>query len=78
MPADVLSSVLHWLRIGCALVPQRPSPAAHLDGYRTSAREGGQYCHNDDCSVVGRGSDNGSNDSRRHALTSDLVCNSLM
>jgi hypothetical protein len=49
VPADVLSDVVHWLRIGgCS------DPSDALDGLRVRALEGAMYCYNASCEVVGQ------------------------
>ena len=47
VPADVLTSVVHWLRKG------RIDPVDELNGLRFTALVGGMYCRNDGCEVVG-------------------------
>jgi len=47
VPPDVLTSVVHWLREG------GHNPIAELGALRQSALEGGQYCSNEGCEVVG-------------------------
>jgi hypothetical protein len=47
VPPDVLTSVVHWLRKG------GHSPVDVLEQFRREAREGGNYCVNDGCEVVG-------------------------
>ena len=51
VPPDVLTSVVHWLRKGCAT--GRHDPLDLLDGIRSLALEGGKFCHNETCEVVG-------------------------
>ena len=43
VPADVLASVVHWLRKG----------GHNVDAFRRMALEGSDYCYNDGCEVVG-------------------------
>jgi TPR repeat protein len=47
VPPDVLTSVVHWLRRG-------RYPLDHIDVFRRQALEGGKYCHNEGCEVVGQ------------------------
>jgi len=47
VPPDVMTGVLHWLRMG------GDDPADALDTYRIVALEGYKYCYNDGCEVVG-------------------------
>jgi len=44
VPPDVLTSVVHWLRLG-------QHPLDKLDGFSRAALEGGKYCHNEGCEV---------------------------
>jgi len=64
VPTDVLISVVHWLRKGCAAGVHEgvrkmvrdggPYDLLHeLDGFRIEALEGAPYCANDGCEVVG-------------------------
>ena len=46
VPRDVLNGVLHWLRKG-------GHPVDTLEGLRNVALEGGMYCRNEGCEVVG-------------------------
>ena len=46
-PPDVLTSVVHWLRRG-------GHPLDELDVFRRLALEGGKYCRNEGCEVVGQ------------------------
>jgi hypothetical protein len=46
VPADVLTSVVHWLRKG-------EHQFEKLDRFRRMALEGGKHCFNDRCEVVG-------------------------
>jgi TPR repeat protein len=48
VPADVLTGVSHWLRKGGF------DPEIVLDLLRKSALEGGEYCRNEGCEVVGQ------------------------
>jgi len=48
VPPDVLTGVVHWLRKGGQL-----DPTDKLDAFRRSAVEGGMFCRNDGCTVVG-------------------------
>jgi hypothetical protein len=48
IPPDVMTSVLYWLRKGGAR-----SLVNNLDVMRSMALEGGTYCHNESCEVVG-------------------------
>jgi hypothetical protein len=45
---DVLASVVHWLRKG------GHQPVDELDKFRREALEGGHYCRNEGCEVVGQ------------------------
>jgi hypothetical protein len=47
VPPDVLPGVVHWFRKG------GHDPVIILEGLRTMALEGGAYCVNDGCEVVG-------------------------
>jgi TPR repeat protein len=47
IPLDVLTSVVHWLRKG------GQNPVTLLDVLRSTALEGGAYCRNEGCQVVG-------------------------
>jgi TPR repeat protein len=51
VPQDVMTNVLHWLRMGGM------NPFEWLPVLRTHALEGGQYCRNDGCEVVGQPKD---------------------
>jgi len=51
VPPDVLTGVVHWLRKGGI------NPIEWLPVLRTQALEGGQYCRNDGCEVVGQPKD---------------------
>ena len=67
VPQDVLTSVVHWLRKGCAKgntgvregngcgrAAEGQYDLLHeLDGFRIEALEGAQYCVNDGCEIVG-------------------------
>jgi TPR repeat protein len=48
VPPDVLTDVVHWLRKG-----GYPDPAGQLDVLRRLALEGGKYCRNEGCEVLG-------------------------
>jgi len=48
VPADVLTSVVHWLQKAGF------HPVATLNMLRSVALEGAKYCHNDGCDVVGK------------------------
>jgi hypothetical protein len=48
VPPDVLNGVAHWFRKGGYGI------VAHLQELRKIAREGGKYCYNDGCEVVGQ------------------------
>jgi hypothetical protein len=48
VPPDVLTSVVHWLRKG------GHDPVPELDESRRQAVEGGMYCWNEPCEVVGQ------------------------
>jgi len=47
VPPDVLTGVVHWLRKG------GHDLVSELDAFRREALEGGHYCRNDGCQVVG-------------------------
>ena len=47
VPPDVLTGVVHWLRKGGY------NPVVELDDFRITALEGGAYCFNEGCEVVG-------------------------
>ena len=47
VPPDVLTDVVHWLRKGGC------NTFNELDGFRKLALEGGAYCRNDGCVVMG-------------------------
>ena len=47
VPSDVLTSVIHWLQKGGGDISNE------LNGFRREALEGGNYCHNGGCEVVG-------------------------
>jgi len=47
VPPDVLTSAVHWLRKG------RHDIVDELNEFRTEALDGGQYCNNDGCEIVG-------------------------
>jgi hypothetical protein len=51
VPAEVLTGVTHWLQKGGF------DPEMALDGLRRSTLEGGKYCRNDGCEVVGQRKD---------------------
>ena len=51
VPPDVLTGVMHWLRLGC--VTGQLGPFDTLDGFRRQALVGARYCHNEGCEVVG-------------------------
>jgi len=60
VPPDVLTSVIYWLQKGCLTGEQNPhasaknrNPVDLLNNCRRQALEGGMYCHNDGCEVVG-------------------------
>jgi len=46
VPTDTLTSVVHWLRKG-------GHPVAELDSLRRGVLEGGAFCRNEGCEVVG-------------------------
>ena len=48
VPSDVLTGVVHWLRNGGHDV------VTNLDELRNMALEGGAYCRNETCDVVGQ------------------------
>jgi hypothetical protein len=48
VPPDVLTSVVHWLRIGGLNIVDLP-----LAEFRIEALDGAKYCGNDGCEVVG-------------------------
>jgi len=48
VPSVVLTGVVHWLRKG------GHDPVADLDEFRMRALEGGMYCWNEPCEVVGQ------------------------
>ena len=48
VPPDVLTGVVHWLRIG------EHNSADKLEAYRSTAMKGAKYCCNEGCEVVGR------------------------
>ena len=48
VPRVVMTSVLHWLRKG------GHSTFNKLNAFRSMAREGARYCHNETCVVVGQ------------------------
>jgi len=50
VPPDVLAGVVHWLR---KMGMGQPGIGAKLDALRKEALEGGQYCFNEGCEVVG-------------------------
>jgi len=43
--------VVHWLRKGCA--SGQRNPVVLLEQWRGESLEGGQYCYNEGCEVVG-------------------------
>jgi len=47
VPTNILVSVVHWLQKG------QHNPVDMLDEFRREALEGGMYCRNDGCQVVG-------------------------
>jgi len=49
VPQDVLTDVVHWLRKG----GRGQDPVDWLVRFRRRALEGGKYCFNDGCEVVG-------------------------
>ena len=54
VPPDVLTSVVHWLRIGCATGQHNlNTPSDSLDAFRRKALRGARYCANEGCEVVG-------------------------
>jgi len=55
VPPDVFTSVIHWLLKGCAT--GQADPNVSLDTLRRVALEGGKYCSNDGCEVVGHPKD---------------------
>jgi len=55
LPPDVLTSVFEWLRKGC--VTGHRNPLQLLEGFRKVAQEGGKYCFNETCEVLGRAKD---------------------
>jgi TPR repeat protein len=51
VPPDVMTDVVHWLRkAGC-------TPAAALGTFRKLSLEGGMYCDNEGCEVLGHRKD---------------------
>jgi hypothetical protein len=48
VPPDVLTSVVYWLRHGGHDLVHK------LGAYRTLALEGGKFCYNEGCEVVGQ------------------------
>jgi TPR repeat protein len=50
VPPDVMTGVLHWLRKG-------GHPINTLVGFRRQSLEGGKYCRNEGCEVVGQSKD---------------------
>jgi TPR repeat protein len=52
---DVLTDVVHWLQKGC--VTGQRDPLKALDLLRRVALQGGPYCRNDGCEVLGRPKD---------------------
>jgi len=48
VPADVMTSVIQWMLRG------GHNPLTEIDACRSVAVEGGQYCRNDGCEVVGQ------------------------
>ena len=55
VPSDVLTSVVHWLRKGCATgLHPLPNPSDELDRFRREAVEGDKYCYSEGCEVVGQ------------------------
>ncbi len=55
VPPEVLKSVVYWLQKGC--VTWGPTPLDLLEEFRRTAVEGGAYCVNDGCEVVGHRKD---------------------
>jgi hypothetical protein len=54
VPPEVLKSVVYWLKKGCVTGGPTPlTPLDYLDQLRRAAVEGGAYCVNDGCEVVG-------------------------
>jgi hypothetical protein len=56
VPPDVLTSILYWLRKGCASDGVRSdcgSVSEELERCRKTTLEGSNYCCNDGCEVVG-------------------------
>ena len=51
VPAEVLKSVVYWLQKWC--VTGEPTPLDYLEKFRREEVEGGAYCVNDGCEVVG-------------------------
>jgi len=51
IPPDVLTSVLYWLQKGYAT--EASEPFNMLESLRNIALEGGDYCYNEGCEVVG-------------------------
>jgi len=51
IPPDVLTSVVHWFHKGC--VTGLYDFSDHLEACRRLALQGGTYCDNDGCEVVG-------------------------
>jgi hypothetical protein len=47
VPQDVMTSIVYWTRKGGL------NPTDHLDACRRASLEGGMYCCNDGCEVVG-------------------------
>ena len=56
-PPDVMTSVLHWVRKGCAAGPCALNPSGNpldvLVTFRLGAIFGAAYCYNDGCEVMG-------------------------
>jgi hypothetical protein len=54
VPPEVLKSVVYWLQKGCVTGGPTPlTPLDCLEELRRAAVEGGAYCVNDGCEVVG-------------------------
>ena len=59
VPPEVLKSVVYWLQKGCVTGQRNPLDflEAFLEAFRIFAVEGGRYCVNDGCEVVGHRKD---------------------
>jgi len=51
VPPDIMTAVLHWLRMGC--VTGQFDQLNSLDQFRRDELEGSKYCRNEGCEVVG-------------------------